>query len=49
MERKREYQIEEDEVKYLGERVKLLVDLATRSCEDKIQQILKEPNKHIKK
>jgi len=45
----KEYKIEEDEVKYLGERVKLLLDLAIRSCEDKIQQILKEPNKHIKK
>ena len=44
-----EYQIEEDELKYLGERVKLLLDLAIRSCEDKIQQILKEPNRHIKK
>jgi len=45
----KEYQIEEDELKYLGERVKLLLDLAIRSSEDKIQQILKEPNKHIKK
>jgi len=45
----KEYQIEEDELKYLGERVKLLLDLAIRSCEDKIQHILKEPNKHMKK
>jgi len=30
----KEYQIEEDELKYLGERVKLLLDLAMRSCED---------------
>ncbi len=43
------YQIEEGELKYLGERVKMLLDLAIRRCEDKIQQILKEPNKHIKK
>jgi len=45
----KEYKIEEDELKYLGERVKLLLDLAIRSCEDKIQQILKEPKKYIKK
>jgi predicted nucleotidyltransferase len=45
----KEYQIEEDELKYLGERVKLLLDLAIRSCEEKIQQILKEPKKYIKK
>jgi HEPN domain-containing protein/predicted nucleotidyltransferase len=43
------YKIDEDELKYLGERVKLLLDLGINSCEDKIQQILKEPNKHIKK
>jgi len=43
------YKIDEDELKYLGERVKSLLDLAIRSCEDKIQQILTEPNKHIKK
>jgi len=42
------YQIEEDELKYLGERVKLLLDLAIRSCEEKIQKILTEPNKHMK-
>jgi len=36
-------QIEEDEVKYLGERVRLLFDLAIKSCEERIQQILKEP------
>jgi predicted nucleotidyltransferase len=44
-----EYQIEEDELKYLGERVKLLLDLAIRSCEERIQQILREPNKYMKK
>jgi len=44
-----EYQIEEDELKYLGERVKLLLDLAIRSCEERIQQILKEPKKYMKK
>jgi len=44
-----DYVIEEDELKYLGERVKLLLDLAIRNCEEKIQQILTEPNKHIKK
>ncbi|MCI0694642.1 HEPN domain-containing protein [candidate division KSB1 bacterium] len=44
-----EYQIEEDELKYLGERVKLLLDLAIRSCERRIQQILKEPKKYMKK
>jgi len=44
-----EYQIEEDELKYLGERVKLLLDLALRSCEERIQQILREPNKYMKK
>jgi len=44
-----DYEIEEDELKYLGERVKLLLDLAIRSCEEWIQQILKEPNKHMKK
>jgi len=43
------YKIDEDELKYLGERVKLLLDLGIKSCEDKIQQILKEQNKHIKK
>jgi len=45
----KEYQIEEDELKYLGERVKLLLDLAIRSCEERVQQILKEPKKYIKK
>jgi hypothetical protein len=44
-----EYKIEEDELKYLGERVKLLLDLAIRSCEERIQQILREPNKYMKK
>jgi predicted nucleotidyltransferase len=44
-----EYKIEEEELKYLGERVKLLLDLAIRSCEDRIQQILREPNKYMKK
>ncbi len=44
-----EYQIEEDELKYLGERVKLLLDLAIRSCEEQIQRILTEPNNHMKK
>jgi predicted nucleotidyltransferase len=44
-----EYQIEEDELKYLGERVKLLLDLAIRSCGERIQQILKEPKKYMKK
>jgi len=44
-----EYQIEEDELKYLGERVKLLLDLAIRSCEERIQKILREPNKYINK
>jgi HEPN domain-containing protein len=44
-----EYQIEEDELKYWGERVKLLLDLAIRSCEERIRQILKEPNKYMKK
>lgn len=44
-----EYQIEENELKYLGERVKLLLDLAIRSSEERIQQILREPNKYIKK
>lgn len=43
------YKIDEDELNYLGERVKLLLDLAIKSCEEKIKQILKEPNKHIKK
>jgi len=43
------YEIKEDELKYLGERVKLLLDLAIKSCEDKVQEILKDPNKHIKK
>jgi len=43
------YVIEEAELKYLGERVKILLDLSIKSCEEKIQQILKEPNKHIKK
>lgn len=45
----KEYQIEEDELKYLGERVKILLDLAIRSCEERIQQILKEPKKYMKK
>ncbi len=45
----KEYQIEEDELKYLSERVKLLLDLAIRSCEERVQQILKEPKKYIKK
>jgi len=44
-----EYQIEEGELKYLGERVKLLLDLAIRSSEERIQQILREPNKYMKK
>jgi predicted nucleotidyltransferase len=44
-----EYKIEEEELKYLGERVKLLLDLAIRSCEDRIQEILREPNKYMKK
>jgi len=44
-----DYEIGEDELKYLGERVKLLLDLAIRSCEERIQQILKEPNKYMKK
>jgi len=44
-----EYKIEEDELKYLGERVKLLLDLAIRSSEERIQQILREPNKYMKK
>ncbi|MCI0616937.1 HEPN domain-containing protein [bacterium] len=44
-----EYQIEEDELKYLGERVKMLLDLAIKSCEERIQQILREPNKYMKK
>ncbi|MGI0014549.1 MAG: nucleotidyltransferase domain-containing protein [Nitrososphaera sp.] len=44
-----EYQIEEDELKYLGERVKLLLDLAIRSCEERNEQILREPNKYMKK
>ena len=44
-----DYEIEEDELKYLGERVKLLLDLAIKSCEERIQQVLKEPNKYIKK
>jgi len=43
-----DYEIEEDELKYLGERVKLLLDLAIRSCEERIQQILKEPKKYVK-
>jgi HEPN domain-containing protein len=43
-----EYQIEEDELKYLGECVKSLLDLTIRSCEERIQQILKEPKKYIK-
>jgi len=45
----KEYQIEEAELKYLGERVKLLLDLAIKSCEERIQQILKEPKKYMKK
>ncbi len=44
-----EYKIEEDELKYLGEHVKLLLDLAIRSSEKRVQQILKEPNKYMKK
>jgi len=44
-----DYVIEEDELKYLGERVKMLLDMSIRSCEDKIQQILTETNNHIKK
>ena len=44
-----EYQIEEDELKYLDERVKMLLDLAIRSCEEQIQRILKEPKKYMKK
>jgi predicted nucleotidyltransferase len=44
-----EYKIEEDELNYLGERVKLLLDLAIRSSEERIQQILREPNKYMKK
>jgi predicted nucleotidyltransferase len=44
-----DFEIEEDELKYLGERVKLLLDLAIRSCEERIQQILREPNKYITK
>ncbi|MGI0010737.1 MAG: HEPN domain-containing protein, partial [Nitrosopumilaceae archaeon] len=44
-----EYKIEEDELKYLGERVKLLLDLAIRSSEERIQRILREPNKYMKK
>ncbi|MCI0618343.1 HEPN domain-containing protein [bacterium] len=44
-----EYQIEEDELKYLGERVKLLLDLAIKSCEERIEQILREPNEYMKK
>jgi hypothetical protein len=41
------YKIDEDELKYLGARVKMLLELAIQSCEDTIQQILTEPNKHI--
>jgi hypothetical protein len=44
-----EYKIEEDELEYLGERVKLLLDLAIKSGEERIQQILREPNKYMKK
>jgi len=44
-----DYEIEEGELKYLGERVKMLLDLAIRSCEERTQQILKEPNKYMKK
>jgi len=33
----------------MGERVKTLLALAMRSCEEKAQKILKEPNKHLKK
>jgi len=44
-----EYQIEDNELKYLGERVKLLLDLAIRSCEERIEQVLKEPKKYMKK
>jgi HEPN domain-containing protein/predicted nucleotidyltransferase len=40
-----DYEIEEDELKYLGERVKLLLDLAIKSCEDKIQRIPAEYKK----
>ena len=45
----KEYRIEEDELKYLGERVKISLDLAIRSCEERIQRILKEPKKYMKK
>jgi len=44
-----DYEIEEAELKYLGERVKMLLDLAIRSCDEQIQRILKEPKKYIKK
>jgi len=44
-----DYEIEEDELNYLGERVKLLIELAIRSCDERIQQILKEPKKYMKK
>jgi len=47
--REQDYEIEENELKYLGERVKMLLDLAIRSCEERIQQILKEQNKYMKK
>jgi len=43
-----DYEIEEDELKYLGERVKMLLDLAIRSCEERIEQVLKEPKKYVK-
>jgi len=43
-----DYEIEENELKYLGERVKMLLDLAIKSCEEQIQHIVKEPNKYVK-
>lgn len=48
-ETKQDYQIKEDELKYLGARAKLLLELAIRICEERIQQILKEPKKYMKK
>jgi hypothetical protein len=36
----KDYQVEATEVTYLGERVKLLLDLAIRSCEEKMQRML---------
>ncbi|MFQ5631592.1 MAG: HEPN domain-containing protein [bacterium] len=35
------YRIEEEELKYLGERVKLLLDMAIKSCEEEIRRIHK--------